>query len=441
MAYGDPVPWSLYIYKPNEILPIIFAVLYAISAIFHLWQCHRYKAWRVVGLHPLCGIIFVVGYATRAWAATGTNFLYNKDNPASLGIFIVSQVLIYCAPPLLELANYHILARLFYYVPYLAIIPGRQVMGIFGGIMLVVEGLNGTGAALGTNPKITNTSIGTGIMLAANAVQVLVIVTFLMLAGMFHYRCETRGAKTGMVPLRDRRGIRKMLLTLYVSMVVILVRCVYRLVEHTGDNHIEYDNPEAMKKVHPFLRYEYYFYIFEAGLMLVNSALWNVFHPGRFLPRTVQVFLARDGSRVEVAQPYDYREPWQKVIHVLTMCVAFRKDDGSPHPSRKERAGMVVSPSEGGYDSTRQPPMAYETTGADHDKYYGNNSSGGGRRDPPPSSSPIEIVLNVLTFGLYGALSSLGHKNRRSRSFQELGEYELADRHESHERLRVPDYH
>lgn len=317
-------------------------------------------------------------------------------------------------------------------------------MGIFGGIMLVVEGLNGLGAALGTNPKITNTSIGTGIMLTANAVQVVVIVTFLVLAAMFHYRCETRGAKTGMVSLRNRRGIRKILVTLYVSMIVILVRCIYRLVEHTGDNHIDYDNPEAMKKMHPFLRYEYYFYIFEAGLMLINSALWNVFHPGRFLPRTVQIFLVRDGRQVEVAQPFDYREPWQKVIHVLTMCVAYRKDDGCPHPSRKERAGIVVSPEEGGYDSARQPPMAYEATATARDKYYANNSSSGsgdGRRNPPPSSSPIEIVLNVLTLGLYGALSSPRHKNRRSRSFEELGEYPLADRHGSHERLRVPEYH
>ncbi|KAK7963878.1 RTA1 domain protein [Apiospora saccharicola] len=441
MAYGDPVPWSLYIYKPNKVLPIVFAALYAISAIFHLWQCHRYKAWRVVGLHPICGILFVVGYATRAWAARGRNYIYDEDNPASLGIFIVSQVLIYCAPPLLELANYHILARLFYYVPYLAIIPGRQVMGIFGGIMLVVEGLNGLGAALGTNPNITNTSIGIGIMLAANAVQVVVIVTFLVLAGLFHHRCATRGAKKDKVPPRDRRGIRQILLTLYVSMLVILLRCVYRLVEHTGDNHIEYDDPEAMKKMHPFLRYEYYLYIFEAGLMLFNSGLWNVFHPGRFLPRTVQIFLARDGGRVEVAQPDDYREPWQKVLHVLTMCVAYRKDDGCPRPSRKERAGMVDPPSEGGYDSARQPPMTYETTGAARGKYYAHNS-GDGRRNPPSASSPVEIVLNIFTFGLYGALSSSPrHKNRRSRSFPELGEYPLADRRGSHERLRVPDYH
>ncbi|KAK8036235.1 hypothetical protein PG993_008849 [Apiospora rasikravindrae] len=436
MADSGPVLGSLYVYKPNEVLPIVFAALYAISAFFHVWQCHRYKAWRVLGLHPLCGVLFVIGYAARAWASRGTNYVYDESRPANLGLFIISQVFIYCAPPLLELANYHILARLFYFVPYLAILPGRRVMGIFGGIMLFVEGLNGLGAALGTNPKITNTSIGTGLMLTANATQVAVILTFLVLATTFHYRCETRGTSTGMLNLRNRRGIRKIMLTLYVSMVVILVRCFYRLIEHTGDNHIDYKNVEAMKKLHPFLRIEYYFYIFEAALMLINSALWNVFHPGRFLPRTIQTFLTRDGSQVEVQTPYDYRQPWQKVIHLFTMCVLYRKDDGCPSPSHKERSGKIVVPSDGGYDSTRQPPMAYESSPSvpAPGKYYANGANGG--RDT--SSSPVEIFLNILTLGLYGALTS-SHKNRGSRSFQELGEYPVADRHGSHERLRGPD--
>ncbi|KAK8116853.1 uncharacterized protein PG998_005134 [Apiospora kogelbergensis] len=442
MAYGDPVPYSLYVYKPNLVAPIVFAVLYAISAICHTWQCHRYKAWRVVGVHPICGVLFVVGYAVRGWAANGTNYLYSNDNPASLGTFVVSQVFIYCAPPLLELGNYHILARLFYYVPYLAVIPGRRIMVIFGGIMLVVEGLNGVGASLGTNPKITNTAIGTSIMLTANAVQVVVILTFLVLAGLFHYRCETRGSRTNMLTARVRRGIRKIMLTLYLSMLLILVRCIYRLVEHTGDNHIDYANVEALKKLHPFLRYEHWFYIFEAGLMLINSGLWNIFHPGRFLPRNVQIYIARDGAEVEVEKPVDSREHWQKVIHVLTMCVAYRKADGSPSPSHKERTGATAStPSDRSYESARQPPMAYES--APRGKYCANGSRDNGRDDGRgrgTSSSTAGIALNILTLGLYGTLSSSSNsRNRRSGNFQELGEYPGANRYGSHERLRVPN--
>ena len=30
---------SLFVYAPNKIAPIVFAVLYGISAVGHLWQC------------------------------------------------------------------------------------------------------------------------------------------------------------------------------------------------------------------------------------------------------------------------------------------------------------------------------------------------------------------------------------------------------------------
>lgn len=30
---------SLYVYAPNKVLPIVFAILYGISAAGHIWQC------------------------------------------------------------------------------------------------------------------------------------------------------------------------------------------------------------------------------------------------------------------------------------------------------------------------------------------------------------------------------------------------------------------
>lgn len=33
------VMYSLYIYEPNKVAPIVFSVLYALSAGFHTWQC------------------------------------------------------------------------------------------------------------------------------------------------------------------------------------------------------------------------------------------------------------------------------------------------------------------------------------------------------------------------------------------------------------------
>lgn len=46
----------------------------------------------------------------------------------------------------------------------------------------------------------------------------------------------------------------------------------------------------------PTLRDEYFFYILETTLMLVNSVLWNVWNPGRLLPRNYNVHLEEDGE-------------------------------------------------------------------------------------------------------------------------------------------------
>lgn len=88
--------YSLYIYQPNKIAPIVFTVLYAISAVFHIWQCSRYKTFKLVGLQPTCGVMFMVGYGLRIYGTY--NFLYNADDKTSLIMFILSQVFIYVCP-------------------------------------------------------------------------------------------------------------------------------------------------------------------------------------------------------------------------------------------------------------------------------------------------------------------------------------------------------
>ena len=39
MGNGQPIPLSLYIYAPNKTAPILFTLLYALSAAQHIYQC------------------------------------------------------------------------------------------------------------------------------------------------------------------------------------------------------------------------------------------------------------------------------------------------------------------------------------------------------------------------------------------------------------------
>jgi hypothetical protein len=317
MGAGDPVLYSVYVYAPNKIAPVIFAVAYAISTVFHVWQCYRYKAFKLVGLHSVCGVLFVLGYCLRAVGAH--NYIYDPDDSMPLLLFIFSQVFIYVCPPLLELSNYHVLGRVFYYVPYCSPFRPGRVLATFGGIMIIVEALNALGVSLavnsGSSPQVQ--ALGGHLTIAAISIQLFVILSFGYLSGLFHRRCST-------TKLHSKK-VNSVLYTLYASMALIFARCIYRLVEHMEPTKKELDNLESLKELSPILRYESFFYIFEATLMLVNSILWNVWHPGRFLPSTHNICLQLDGNEVEIAEEPDERPLLAKTANIFTFGVLYRR--------------------------------------------------------------------------------------------------------------------
>ncbi|KAL6802736.1 hypothetical protein GGI42DRAFT_325045 [Trichoderma sp. SZMC 28013] len=317
MGAGDPVLYSLYVYAPNRGAPVFFTVAFALSAVFHIWQCWRYKAFRLIGLHSVCAVLFTLGFAFREYASY--HYIYTGTGGTPLIIFILSQVFINVCPPLLELSNYHVLGRVFGYVPHCAPIPASRVLLTFGGLMGLVETLNAVGAALSANPSASPSQqkLASNLLIAVLVIQLGVIATFFCMAAIFHMRCIKAAVQA--------KVVKTMLTTLYMSMTLIFIRCVYRLVEHTGNTKIDITDIEALKKLSPLLRYEVFFYIFEATLMFLNSAIWNVWNPGRFLPRSPHTYLAQDGTEATVEVIPDSRSFLAKIAHVLTFGMLFRR--------------------------------------------------------------------------------------------------------------------
>ncbi|KAK0616924.1 RTA1 like protein-domain-containing protein [Immersiella caudata] len=314
MAEGDPVPGSLFIYAPNQGAPIFFAIAFATSAIFHFWQCRRYHSLSLLGLHPLCAVLLTAGYTLREYASF--NYLYS---PRNLITYILSQVLIYICPPLLELSNYHILARTFAYIPHLSPLPPRHILTTFGALMAVIELLNALGVALAANPSSSqpNRSLGKDLILASLALQLTILLIFVALASIFHSRLVKSKFSTS--------TITTPLFTLYASTFLIFARCIFRLVEHTtGPTAVRLSDPESLKSLTPLLRYEWYFYVFEATLMLLNSVLWNVWNAGRYLKKGV--CLDPDGR--EVQGEVDRRGVGRRIGSVVTFGVFFREKKG-----------------------------------------------------------------------------------------------------------------
>jgi hypothetical protein len=142
------------------------------------------------------------------------------------------------------------------------------------------------------------------------AFQLAVIIVCVVLADLFFRNCKKGGIRS--------RDVNVPLIALSLSMFLILACCIYRLLEHGGNVRLNISDLESMRQLTLILRYEWFFYVFESSIMFVNSAIWNVWHPGRYLPRLHNIHLSPDGTKVEAEEDLDTRPPLAKAGLVLT---------------------------------------------------------------------------------------------------------------------------
>ncbi|KAF1829880.1 hypothetical protein BDW02DRAFT_560205 [Decorospora gaudefroyi] len=283
MGLGDYSPGSIWYYAPNKAAPIVFIILFSISGVIHLYQTIKHKSWRTTALLPWAALLMISGFAVRLAGA------YNTDNLAYL---IASTVLMMSGPPVYALINYFILSRILYYVPYLAPIHPGRVATTFVGLDGACEILIGQGAWRMANSDSTDAQrqLGADLVTASLCLQAALFGAFGLLAAQFHRRATKAGVLT--------KDLKTVLYVMYVSAAIITIRCIYRLVEYIeGWTSSLYRN-------------EIYFWIFEAVIMFINTALLNVWHPGKRLPSSNSTFLSRDGVTVRKGPGWGDDRPW-----------------------------------------------------------------------------------------------------------------------------------
>ena len=176
-----------------------------------------------------------------------------------------------------------------YYAPcHSPIHPGR-VITTFAIISSVVEALNGNGAAYTANTSLPTwkQDIGRALLKSALVIQVVVITLFVLLAVVFHRRCAKAGIMNG--------RLTNVMYTLYASTTLLLARTIFRVVEYWSIADFHFGDDIDPMTLSPIIRYEWYFYVFEAGLMIVNNVMMNIRHPRKYLPKSTKTYLAQDG--------------------------------------------------------------------------------------------------------------------------------------------------
>ena len=228
--------------------------------------------------------------------------------------------------------NYMLLGRTLYYVPYLSMIHPGRVISTFVGLDVIVEILTGNGAAkianLSNSPEQIN--IGNGLIRASLLLQILLFALFISLEIIFHMRLVRAGIMM--------KKLRAIVALLYGSSALILIRNIYRCVE-VWQGYTSY-----------LQRHEVFFYVLDAGLMLVNTIMLNMWHPAQYLPSSNKVYLARDGvTELEGPGWVDPRPWWVTLFDPFDVVGLIKgKDKERAFWENEEHQGQIIRPKEVG---------------------------------------------------------------------------------------------
>lgn len=251
-----PIEASILQYQPSIPATSVAIAIFGLSLLVNVAQGCYFRTWGfMAGL--VCGCILeIIGYAGR---------LIIHDNPFDFNGFIIQIICITIAPVFFCGAIYVLLGRTIMLVDErMSRIPPRFLGWIFITCDIISLVLQAAGGALScTGETEDDIQVGVNISLAGLVFQVATLSVFASLFIDYLISCR----RTGKHRTFDSR--MKLFLTfLFLSMFLILLRCVYRVVElHEGYfSHYFRDEP--------------LFIALETAIMCAAAVCLNIGHPG-----------------------------------------------------------------------------------------------------------------------------------------------------------------
>ncbi|EFZ01348.1 RTA1 like domain protein [Metarhizium robertsii] len=256
MAVLKPYRGNYYLwdYLPSTPAAVIFVVLFAGATGFVGWQMAKTRTWFSIPF-VLGGLFQFLGYVARAYA---------RDKTDQLGPFVMQSVLILVAPALFAASIYMTLGRLMRSIhgERHSLIPVNWLTKAFvlGDVLSFLVQSTGAGlmAVKNFDPKKAENIILVGLI-----VQIVMFGLFAMTAAIFHVRMRRWPSAASM----DAGWVRIMMM-LYATSALILVRSVFRVVEY------------IMGKEGYLLTHEWTLYVFDAALMFGTMVVYGVVYPG-----------------------------------------------------------------------------------------------------------------------------------------------------------------
>lgn len=251
-----PIEATVYQYRPSLPANAVFIALFGICMLSHLQQGVRHRTWTY-------SINNAVGCFTEIIGYSGRIILYN--NPFSFSGFMMQICCITFAPVFFCAAIYITLTQIVNHLGRkYSRLPPKAYYWIFIPCDLVSLALQGAGGGLSTDSSGAS-QIGVNVALAGLSFQVITLTCFSGLCIDYAIRYY-RSRDPSKTPLTKAFKIFATFLT--IAIVLILVRCIYRIDELSEG----YDGP--------LISNEGIFIGLEGVVVLVAAFALNVAQPG-----------------------------------------------------------------------------------------------------------------------------------------------------------------
>ncbi|KAH7131729.1 RTA1 like protein-domain-containing protein [Dactylonectria estremocensis] len=265
---------QFYKYHPSTVVAAIVTALFGLSSAFHLFQLLRKRTWYFIPF--FCGCLLeAIGYGARSINAS-------KTPNWTLVVYIIETLFILLAPALLAASIYMVLGRIVQLLDagHLSWVPPRWLTKLFvaGDVLSFVTQLAGGGILASADDKKMN-DLGKYVILVGLAIQIVFFGFFFVVTIAFHQRIRQEPTPASTDPDVPWRSY---IFVLYTVSTLILVRSVFRVIEY------------AMGKDGVLMSNEVFIYLFDALLIFICVAFFNIRHPSRIVSVFKQTKMSND---------------------------------------------------------------------------------------------------------------------------------------------------
>ncbi|OJI88023.1 hypothetical protein ASPTUDRAFT_61421 [Aspergillus tubingensis CBS 134.48] len=274
--------YRLYEYTPSTAAAIAATACFGLITICHLIHYFAQRTWFFTPF-IIGGIFETTGYTAR---------IINSQQPPlqwTTAPYIMQELLLLLAPSLFSASIYMVLSRIIRVSKgeERSPVPARWITRIFviGDVVAILGQATGGGilsqTSFSTTSSKSNTSrqnLGNWIIIGGLIAQIIFFGLFILASGVFDARMSkrpypprrTRSRHRHHQPRRRRSPPwRQLLRVLYVVDMLIIARCIFRVVEF------------AQGRTGMLQRKEVWMYVFDGLLMFLVMAVLLLWHPSR----------------------------------------------------------------------------------------------------------------------------------------------------------------